>query len=140
MAKIAYWKCFFDMAPRTFFGKSSTMRRRRGVLQSFSCVISMTTIFKRQLGSYFLYIFSAKIQLKITAKSLIQHCERSELHLHQFKMPKIVQFGEFFKPWSLRLNSVTRQVNFNWKKWWKILKMSHLKFVKFGIFYQFLFF
>ena len=68
MAKIDYWKCFFDMAPRTFFGKSSTMRRRRGVLQSFSCVISMTTIFKRQLGSYFLYIFGAKIQLKITEK------------------------------------------------------------------------
>ena len=28
-------------------------------------------------------------------------------------MPKIVHFGEFLKTWSLRSNSVTRQVNFN---------------------------
>ena len=26
------------------------------------------------------------------------------------------QFGEFLKTWCLRLNSVTRQVNFNWAK------------------------
>ena len=29
------------------------------------------------------------------------------------KMPKMVHFGEFLKTWSLRLNSVTRQVSFN---------------------------
>ena len=28
-------------------------------------------------------------------------------------MPKMVQFGEFLKTWSLRSNSVTRQVSFN---------------------------
>ena len=32
------------------------------------------------------------------------------------KMPKIVHFGEFLKIWSLRSNSVTRQVNFNRSK------------------------
>ena len=31
-------------------------------------------------------------------------------------MPKNAQFGEFLKTWSLRSNSVTRQVNFNRKK------------------------
>ena len=29
------------------------------------------------------------------------------------KMPKMVNFGEFLKTWSLRSNSVTRYVNFN---------------------------
>ena len=48
-------------------------------------------------------------------KSLIQHCEGSELRVHfeWTKMPKMVQFGEFLKTWSLRSNSVTRQVSFN---------------------------
>ena len=32
------------------------------------------------------------------------------------KMPKRVHFGEFLKTWSLRSNSVTRQVNSNWIK------------------------
>ena len=31
----------------------------------------------------------------------------------QLKMPKNAQFGEFLNTWSLRSNSVTRQVNFN---------------------------
>ena len=31
-------------------------------------------------------------------------------------MPKMLHFGEFLKAWSLRSNSVTRQVNFNWTK------------------------
>ena len=44
-------------------------------------------------------------------KSLIQHCERSELRLH-FEGAK-VHFGEFLKTWSLRSNSVTRQVSFD---------------------------
>ena len=34
MAKIDYWRCCFSMAPRTEIGNSSTMRRRRGVLQA----------------------------------------------------------------------------------------------------------
>ena len=29
------------------------------------------------------------------------------------KMPKMIHFGEFLKTWSLRSNSVTRQVSFN---------------------------
>ena len=55
-------------------------------------------------------------------KSLIQHCERSELRLHfewtkvNQKMPKMVNFGEFLKAWSLRSNSVTRQVSLNRSK------------------------
>ena len=59
-------------------------------------------------------------------KSLIQHCERSELRLHfewtkvNLKMPKIVHFGEFLKTWSLRSNSVTRHV----KSWWKMPKFK----------------
>ena len=31
----------------------------------------------------------------------------------ELKMPKMVHFGEFLKTWSLRSNSVTRQVSFN---------------------------
>ena len=53
-------------------------------------------------------------------KSLIQHCERSQLRLHFEwrqklikKMPKLVHFGEFLKSWGLRSNSVTRQVSFD---------------------------
>ena len=52
-------------------------------------------------------------------KGLIQHCERSELHLHfdwtkvNLKMPKMVHFDELLKTWSLQSNSVTRQVIFN---------------------------
>ena len=62
-------------------------------------------------------------------KSRIQDCKRCELRLHfecdksSLKMPKMVHFSEFLKSWSLRSNSVTRQVslvvnskipNFNW--------------------------
>ena len=49
-------------------------------------------------------------------------CERSELRLHfewtkvNLKWPKMVHFGEFLKTWSLRSNSVTKQVSFNWSK------------------------
>ena len=52
-------------------------------------------------------------------KSLIQHGEQSELHLHfewtkvHKKCQKMVHFGEFLKSWSLRSNSVTRHVSFN---------------------------
>ena len=46
-------------------------------------------------------------------KSLIQHCERSELRFHFNKNAKNSQFSEFLKTRSLRSNSVTRQVNFN---------------------------
>ena len=53
-------------------------------------------------------------------KSLIQHCERSELRLHVFwvdkswlKIPKMVHFGDFLKTLSLRSNSITRQVTYN---------------------------
>ena len=52
-------------------------------------------------------------------KSRIQHCERSELHLHfewtksSLKRPKMVNFGEFLKSWNFRSNRVTRQVSFN---------------------------
>ena len=45
-------------------------------------------------------------------KSLIQHCERSELRQKLIKNAKNGPFGEFLKTWSLRSNSVTRQVNF----------------------------
>ena len=47
-------------------------------------------------------------------KSLIQHCERSEVRLHfAEKCQKCVHGGEFLKTWSLRSNSVTKQVSFN---------------------------
>ena len=36
--------------------------------------------------------------MKITEKSLIQHCERSELCLHfELKMPKMVNLASFWK-------------------------------------------
>ena len=42
---------------------------------------------------------------------------------NKLKMPKMVHFGEFLKTWSLRSNSVTRQVTFKrTKNWWKIPK------------------
>ena len=46
---------------------------------------------------------------------------------NRLKMPKMVHFGEFLKTWSLRSNSVTRQVSFNRRKIggkWKI-QMRH---------------
>ena len=55
-------------------------------------------------------------------KSRIQHCERSELRLH-FESTKVHQkwsilanWSIFLKTWSLRSNSITRQVNFHWTK------------------------
>ena len=51
-------------------------------------------------------------------KSLILHCQRSELRLHfewkkvHHKCQKMVNFGEFLKTWSLRSNSGTRPVTF----------------------------
>ena len=55
-------------------------------------------------------------------KSLIQHCEGSELRLH-FEWPKVDQnaknrqFWWGFETGNLRLNSVTRQINFKGKNW-----------------------
>ena len=45
---------------------------------------------------------------KSQKKSLIQHCERSELHLH-YSNP----FWRVFENLKVEVNSVTRQVNFN---------------------------
>ena len=43
-------------------------------------------------------------------------------------MPKMVHFGEFLKTWSLRSNSVTRQVSFKKdKNWWKMPKFKNSK-------------
>ena len=39
----------------------------------------------------------------------------------------MVHFGEFLKTWSLRSNSVTRQVNFNRKKLVENAKIEKLK-------------
>ena len=65
------------------------------------------------------------------SKSLIQLCERSELHFH-FEWTKVNQKWQISPIWrSFRSNSVNRQVNFNWTKIvrkcrkWKIL-MGHL--------------
>ena len=56
-------------------------------------------------------------------KSLIQHCERSELHLHfHQKCPK-------WSIWQFRSNSVTRQD----KNWWKVPKKISKLFI-FAIF------
>ena len=47
-------------------------------------------------------------------KSLIQHSAVTIwVDNSSWKMPKMLHFGEFLKAWSLRSNSVTRQVNFN---------------------------
>ena len=70
-------------------------------------------------GSYLRHIFDSSTVFENYRKSLIQYCERSELRLHFWvdkswlKIPKMVHFGEFLKIWSLRSNSVTRQVGFN---------------------------
>ena len=49
------------------------------------------------------------------------------------KMPKIVNFDEFLKSWSLRSNSVTRQVNFNWTKIGRKCQIQKLKNAPFWI-------
>ena len=47
-------------------------------------------------------------------KSLIQHSAVTIWEDNSsWKMPKMFHFGEFLKAWSLRSNSVTKQVNFN---------------------------
>ena len=44
------------------------------------------------------------------------------------KMPKMINFGDFWKTWSLRPNSVTRQVTlFLDKNWWKMPKWKKIK-------------
>ena len=50
------------------------------------------------------------------------------------KMPKMVNFGEFLKTWSLRSNSVTRQVNFNRTKNGGKCQNSKLEMRHFGWF------
>ena len=50
------------------------------------------------------------------------------------KMPKIGQFGEFLKNWSLQSNSVTRQVNFDRTK---ISENANVKKLKCDIFDNF---
>ena len=46
----------------------------------------------------------------------------------KLKMPKIVPLGEFLKIWSLRSNSVTRQVTFKKdKNWWQTPKCQEFK-------------
>ena len=57
--------------------------------------------------------------LKITEKVSFNIASEAKLCLHfewtkvNLKMAKIVHSGEFLKTWSLRTNSVTRQVTFN---------------------------
>ena len=55
-------------------------------------------------------------------KSLIQHCERSELRIHfEWRQRKMVHFDEILKTWSLQSNSVTRKISFNrTKNRWKM--------------------
>ena len=49
-------------------------------------------------------------------------------------MPKMVHFGEFLKNWSLRSNSVTRQVNFNGTKIGGKYQNSKIQMQHFGWF------
>ena len=86
------------------------------------------------------YITSSVILLKTLEKSgsfSIQPLKITEIgsfwvDKSSLKMPKMVHFDEFLKTWSLRSNSVTRQVNFHRTKIdnkcqnWKI-KMRHFK-------------
>ena len=48
------------------------------------------------------------------------------------KMPKMVNFDEFLKTWSLRSNSVNRQVNFNRTKISKKCQNSKIQIQHFG--------
>ena len=95
-------------------------------IQLFCCQLSgLTDVYKCNATHFFSTIlrwlsskwikFSRGPQcLKITEKSLIQHCKRSELHF-TFQADKI---------WSLRSKSVTREANL---KWTKMLKNPKLK-------------
>ena len=66
-----------------------------------------------------LMVFKLSHSVWKSQKSLIQYCERSELHLH-FMWTKVYKYGQFLKTISLRSNSVTRQVIFNKPKIEKI--------------------
>ena len=93
-------------------------------------------------------------------KSLIQHCEGSELRLHfewtkiYQNMPKMVHFGKSLKTWSLLSNSVTIQVSFNRTKnggktpkfkslnetFWVIFKQCGLVLMKNETFWDFFYY
>ena len=62
-------------------------------------------------------------------KSRIQHCERSELRLHWWKMPKIVNFVKSLKACSLQTVLPDRSLLIG-KKWWIMpkLKISNATF------------
>ena len=71
------------------------------------------TISKRPVEAYFP---NKSTVFENDRECLIQHCERSELRLLFEWTNAMVHFGEILKTWSLRSNSVTRQVSFNWNK------------------------
>ena len=71
------------------------------------------TISKRPVEAYFP---NKSTVFENDRECLIQHCERSELRLLFEWTNAMVHFGDILKTWSLRSNSVTRQVSFNWNK------------------------
>ena len=66
--------------------------------------------------------------LKITEKVSFNIAFTFWVDKSWLKMPKMVHFGEFFKTWSLRSNSVTRQVSFNRTKSGEKCQNSNAKF------------
>ena len=76
--------------------------------------------------------------MKITEKGLFNIAsEASYVYILSgqkfiLKMPKMVNLDEFLKTWSLRSNSVTRQVNFNRTKISKKCQNSKIQIQHFG--------
>ena len=78
---------------------------------------------RENMVSYFLTVFENH------RKSIIQHCERSELRLHfewtkvNQKFQKMFSLAIFWKP--AQVHSVTRQVNFKGQKNGGKIQMRH---------------
>ena len=71
-------------------------------------------------------IFNKSQCLKIIEKVAFNIASEASYVYTLLKMPKMVHFVEFMKTWSLRSNSVTRQVTFDMtKNWWKMPKLKN---------------
>ena len=103
-----------------------TSNGSKALRKSILCVLQRHLLIKMYRGRYTMMqvseynskLSSLGVQvlsrcLKITEKVSFNIASEASYLYILLKMPKIVYFGEFLKTWSLRSNSVTRQVSFN---------------------------
>ena len=86
---IAQFQCLYALSSRQSRVEGFLMLRRiEDANVTNSCRIATT--------NWIFLHYQENMVFENHRKSLIQHCERSELRLH-LKMPKMVHFGEFLK-------------------------------------------